>query len=330
MKLSLPVEIVGMGAAMPENVVTNADFEARLDTTDAWIVQRTGIRERRWTAAGESTLSLAVQASREALADAGLAAEDIDLIIVATITPEHTLPSTACELQAALGCRWIPVYDLVAACSGFVYAFTQGAQNVCNGLAGNALIVGAEAMTRLFDPDDRGTAILFGDAAAAVVIRRSEDPDRGIVAARLGADGSRARTIYIPAGGAALPASNNTVNEKLHFVRMEGRDVYKFAVNQMCAIVQETLDDVGMSVDRLKLLVPHQSNLRIIESAVKRIGIDPAKVVMNIDRYGNTSAASVPVALYEARRDGRYGPGDDVMMVAFGAGLTWGSALMRM
>lgn len=330
MKVSLPVEIAGMGVCIPEHRVTNADFEQRLDTSDEWIVQRTGIRERRWTVDGETTLTLATQAGKAAIEDAGLTPKDIELIIVATITPEHTLPSTACELQAALGCDWIPVYDLVAACSGFVYALAQGAQNISSGMANNVLIVAVDTMTRLFDHDDRGTAILFGDAAAAVVLRKSNDPQRGILGVRLGADGGRAKTIYIPAGGSAEPASLKTVNERLHYVRMQGREVYKFAVTQMYSIVRDTLDDVGLTIDQIKLLVPHQSNLRIIESACKKLPIDMDRVLINIDRYGNTSAASVPVALYEARRDGRFGPGDYVMLVAFGAGLTWGSALLRM
>lgn len=330
MKVSLPVEIAGMGVSIPPRVVTNADFAHRLDTSDEWISQRTGIRERRWVSPGESTLSMAVEAGRQAIAEAGVSPTQIDLIIVATITPEHTLPSTACELQAELGCGWCPAYDLVAACSGYVYGLAQAAQNVAAGLARNALVVAVDTMSNIVDPEDRATAILFGDAAAATLLRPSTDAQRGIFALRLGADGERGKTIYIPAGGAAEPACPKTVNERLHYVRMAGREVYKFAVTQMQALVQQTLEDVGIAPERLKLLIPHQSNLRIIESAVERLGLPLDKVLINIDRYGNTSAASVPVALHEARQTGRYQPGDYVMLVAFGAGLTWGSALLRM
>ncbi len=329
MKISMPVEIVGTGMAVPERVVTNKDFEARLDTNDEWIVKRTGIRERRWASPEIGSLTLATQASQRALEHAGMTADDIDLIIVATITPEHTLPTTSCELQAALGCNWCQAYDLVAACSGFVYAFGQGAQNVHLGTAKNALVVGVDTMSRIIDPEDRGTAILFGDAAAAVVIRKAQDPERGILAMRCGADGGRAKTIYIPAGGTAEPASQKTVDERLHYVRMQGREVYKFAVTQMQSLIHETLEDVGMTPDQLKLVIPHQSNLRIIESACEKLGLREEQVLINIDRYGNTSGASVAVGLHEARASGRFQQGDHILLVAFGAGLTWASALIR-
>ena len=330
MKLSWAVEIAGTGASVPDQIIRNEDFLQWFDTNDEWIVQRTGIRERRWTREGESTLSLSTAASREALTTAGIAAEDIDLIVVATITPEHTLPSTACELQAALGCRWVPSFDLSAACSGFVYALTTAAQYIELGMARNALVVGADCMTRMNNLEDRSSAILFGDGAAATVLRKSSDPDRRVLAARLGADGGRALTIYVPAGGAALPASQKTIDERLHFVRMQGREVYKFAVTQMLEIVRETAADAGIALDDIKLIIPHQSNLRIIEGAIKRLEFPMERVLINIDRYGNTSAASIPIALHEARLAGRYGPGDLVMFVAFGAGLTWSSYLARM
>ncbi|RMF83399.1 MAG: beta-ketoacyl-ACP synthase 3, partial [Planctomycetota bacterium] len=271
MKLSWAVECAGTGMSVPDRIIRNDDFLQWFDTSDEWIVQRTGIRERRWTRDGESTLSLATAAGRDAIADAGISPDDIDLIVVATITPEHTLPSTACELQAALGCRWVPSYDLSAACSGFVYAMTNAAQSIELGMARTALVVGVDCMTRMNNLEDRASAILFGDGAAAAVLRRSESSDRRVLAARLGADGGRALTIYVPAGGAALPASQKTIDERLHFVRMQGREVYKFAVTQMHEIVRDTAADAGVAIDDIKLIIPHQSNLRIIESAVKRL-----------------------------------------------------------
>ncbi|TWT45891.1 3-oxoacyl-[acyl-carrier-protein] synthase 3 [Phycisphaerae bacterium RAS1] len=329
MKLDWPIEIIGAGVSLPTKAVSNADFCKRLDTTEEWITQRTGILSRRMAAPEESTLTLAVDASRQAIAEAGLTPKDLDMIVLGTITPEHALPATSCELQAALGCRWIPAFDLVAACSGFVWSFVTAAHYVHTGMAGNVLVVGAETLTRITDMEDRGTAILFGDGAGAVVIRKSADPHRRLLAARMGSDGERGMLIWIPAGGAKEPASVKSVNERLHYMRMKGREVYKFAVTQFQELIAETLDDAGVKIEDVKLVVPHQSNMRIIESACERFGLPREKVVINIDRYGNTSAASIPIAFWEAKRDGRFQPGDLVLLVAFGAGLTWGSALLR-
>jgi 3-oxoacyl-[acyl-carrier-protein] synthase-3 len=329
MKVKWAVEIAGTGAYVPSRVVTNADFAERLDTSDEWIVQRTGIRERRIVAPGQGTLDLALNASRQALADGELQPNEIDLIILATATPEHPLPSTSCELQAALGCDWIPAFDIAAACSGYVYAMVNAAHFIDSGMARRALILGAETLTSITDMEDRGTAILFGDAAAAAILQPSDDPNKGILAARLGADGARAKAVWVPGGGAVEPASHRTVNERLHYMKMKGREIYKFAVNMMYSLVVETAEDAGVSLDELALVIPHQSNLRIIESAVGRLGIPMEKVSVNIDRFGNTSAASIGVAFHEARETGRIKSGDLVMFVAFGAGLTWGSALLR-
>lgn len=329
MRLAWPVEIAGTGICIPEQVVTNEDLARRVDTSNEWIVQRTGIHERRVVEAGQATLALAAKASQAALVDAGVSAEEIDVIIVATITPDYQLPATACLLQAELGCRWVPAFDMAAACSGFVWALMSGAQYVLNGLATTVLVVGAECLSAITDGQDRSTCILFGDAAGAAVIRPAQEPDRGILAARMGADGYRGMLIYIPAGGAREPATHRTVNERLHYMRMQGREVYKFAVMQMREIIHDTCADAGVSVDDLTLVVPHQSNLRIIESACQRAGVPMEKVVINIDRYGNTSSASVAVAFHESRVQGRFKSGDLVMLVAFGGGLTWGSALLR-
>lgn len=329
MKLGWPVEIAGTGAYLPERVVGNDEIAGQVDTSDEWIVQRTGIRERRWAAPGEGTLILAKRASEAALADAGLTPQDVDLIIVATVTPEHPLPATACLLQAALGCRWIPAFDLAAACSGYVWAFANAAQYIVTGLARNVLVVGAECLSTITDKLDRGTCILFGDAAGAAVLRPAENGARNILAVRMGADGDRGRLIYIPAGGSKDPASHRTVDERLHYMHMQGREVYKFAVTQMQAVIEETCADAGVAKTDLALVIPHQSNLRIIESACQRAGVPMDKVIVNIDRYGNTSSASVAVGLHEARAEGRCKPGDLVMLLAFGAGLTWGSVLLR-
>ena len=329
MKLGWPVEIAGTGAYLPERIVGNDEIAGQVDTSDAWIVQRTGIRERRWAAPGEGSLALATHASQAALADAGVTPQDVDLIIVATVTPEHPLPATACLLQAALGCRWIPAYDFAAACSGFVWAFASAAQYIVSGMARTVLVVGAECLSTITDQLDRATCILFGDAAGAAVLRPSANGARSILAVRMGADGERGRLIYIPAGGSKEPASHRTVDERLHFMHMQGREVYKFAVTQMQAVIEETCADAGVALGDIALVIPHQSNLRIIESACQRAGLPMEKVIINIDRYGNTSAASVAVGLHEARADGRCKPGDLVMLLAFGAGLTWGSVLLR-
>lgn len=329
MRLAWPIEIAGTGTCLPARVVANDELARQVDTSNEWIVQRTGIHERRMAAPGETTLTMAVGASQAALADAQLTPRDLDLIVVATITPEHQLPATACELQAELGCGWIPAFDVAAACSGFVWAFISAAQYLINGLAGTVLVVGSECLSHIVDMQDRATCILFGDAAGAAVLRRSQDGDRGVLAVRMGADGQRGRLIYIPAGGSREPATLRTVNERLHYMRMQGREVYRFAVTQMQEVVRDTCADAGIGVDDLALLIPHQSNLRIIELACQKAGISLEKVAVNIDRYGNTSAASVAVALHEARQQGRIKPGDLVMLAAFGAGLTWGSVLLR-
>lgn len=321
-------EIAGTGCGAPSRVVTNHDFAQRLDTSDEWIVQRTGIRERRFAGPDENTLTMSTAAARQALEAARLDPKELQLIVHATITPAHPLPSTACELQAALGCEWIPAFDIAAACSGFVYALATAAQFMHSGMYNNVLVIGSETLTRVTNQEDRSTAVLFGDGAGAAVLRKC-DSGQGILSMLLGADGYRAKAIWIPAGGSEEPASDRTVNEKLHGMRMNGREIYKFAVTQMHDVVRTTADDAGVALDDIKLVIPHQSNQRIIESARERLGIPAEKVLINIDRYGNTSAASIPIGLHESVRDGRIQRGDLVMLAAFGAGLTWASALIR-
>ncbi len=324
-----PVEILGTGAGLAEKVVTNDDIAAVVDTDDQWIASRTGIRERRTVGEGQTTLSMSVEASREALDDAGLAATDLDMIICATLTPDHHLPCTACQIQHEIGARQIPAFDLNAACSGFVFGVITAAQFIRCGSANKILIIGAESLSTITNKQDRATCILFGDGAAAAVLGPSESPERGVLSCLWGSDGSGSKLIWIPAGGAQEPASLRTVNEGLHFLRMNGREVYKFAVTRMQALIKETAADAGVSISDISMVVPHQSNLRIIDSACRKLGIPESSVIVNIDRFGNTSAASVPLALNEVRRAGRIHSGDLVLLIAFGGGLTWASVLMR-
>lgn len=325
----IPVRIRGLGSAQPARVMTNADFEKTLDTSDEWIRTRTGVRERRIAGDGEDTLTMAVAASRQALDDAGLAPEDLDLVIVATCTPAFPIPATACFLQNELGCRHIGAFDLHAACSGFVYALVAAAHLTTSGQYRNALVVGSEKMSAVTDFDDRGTCILMGDGAGAAIIGPASNGTSGLYEHSLGADGSGARMIWVPAGGSREPASKKTIDERLHYLKMRGREVYKFAVAKMQEVITDTITRAGISFDDLALVIPHQSNLRIIESAAKKLGIGLDKVAVNIDRYGNTSSASIPMAMDEAYRAGRIRPGDWVLLAGFGAGLTWASALLR-
>ena len=333
--MSQPLQVVirGTGASVPEHVLDNDYFISYLDTSDEWITTRTGIHERRKLGEGESTLDMALEASQRALDDAGMSAGELDLIMVCTATSETPLPSTACWLQDALGVaggEGVGAFDLGAACSGFVYGVVVAGAMLQVGRYRNVLVVAAEALTRITDYEDRATCVLFGDGAGAVILSRSDDPQQGIIYHDLGADGSQASAIWVPAGGAREPASRKTVNERLHFMRMRGRAIYKFAVTKMQRLIEEALEATGTGIDDLKLVIPHQSNLRIMESARVRVGLPPEKMAVNIDRYGNTSAASIALALDEARREGTVGAGDLVLLVAFGAGLTWASALMRL
>lgn len=322
--------IRGMGSALPARVVTNADFEKTLDTSDEWIRTRSGIRERRFVEPGENTLTLSTTAARAALDSAKMTPAELDMILVATCTPAYPLPATACFLQAELGCRHIPAFDLSAACSGFVYGLVSGACLMHGGGYRNILVIGGETMSSITDFEDRTTCVLLGDGAGAAIITPADNDTSGLYDQALGADGGGAKFIWVAAGGSAEPTSAKSVNERLHYMRMKGRDVYKFAVTKMQEVLASTLKRTGLSVDDLKLVIPHQSNLRIIESAAEKLGLPESKVAVNIDRYGNTSAASIPLALEEAWRTGQVGPGDWVLLAGFGGGLTWGTALLRM
>jgi 3-oxoacyl-[acyl-carrier-protein] synthase-3 len=323
--------IAGSGSCTPQRRLTNADLEKLVDTNDEWIVQRTGIRERRVVSDGESTVTLALQAAQRALENAKITADDLDLIIVATLTPELITPSTACLLQEKLGIkRHIGAFDMGAACSGFVYSLATAAQFIQTGAFKNILVVGAETLTRIVDYTDRGTCILFGDGAGAVVLSATEDIHRGIQAFELGADGMDGEMLYVPAGGSRLPASAETIANRQHYLKMNGREIYKFAVHQMTNSLKKAMEACNLTAADVKLVVPHQVNQRIIDSATEKMGFPKDKVFVNIDRYGNTSAASVPLALDEALRGGACGKGDWIIMVAFGAGLTWASATVKL
>lgn len=323
--------ISGTGCALPEKRLTNADLEKMVETADDWIVQRTGMRERRIVSAGETTGTLATIAARRAIEDAKLTPEDIDLIIVSTLTPDMLTPSTACLVQHNLGIkRHIGCFDLNAACSGYVYGISTAAQFVINGAFRHVLVIGAETLSRFVDYTDRNTCILFGDGAGAAVISRNDDQARGLQAFHLGANGDGAQFITIPAGGSLCPPCAGSIAEKQHYLKMNGREVYKFAVHQMTESLRWGMEACGLTAETVKLVVPHQVNQRIIDSATEKMGFPKEKVFINIDKYGNTSAASVGIALDEARKAGRCGPGDWIIMVAFGAGLTWAAATVKL
>ena len=328
----LRVRIRGTGASVPDEVLDNDFFASYLDTSEEWIVPRTGIHQRRRAGKNESTLTLALEASRRALENAGMSAQEIDLLVVCTVTPDTPLPATACWLQDALGIsgRGTPAFDIAAACSGFVYGLVLASTMIEQGAHNNVLLVGAEALTRITNYQDRSTCILFGDGAGAAILSRTEDPQQGIIYHELGADGSKAKAVWVPAGGAREPASIRTVNESLHYMRMNGRELFKSAVLKMEELVDRTLSKTGLEPADIKLVIPHQSNLRIIDAARRRLGLMPDKVAVNIDRYGNTSAASIALAFDEAWHGGRVSPGDLVLFLAFGAGVTWGTVLMRL
>ena len=323
--------IAGTGSVLPEKRLTNADLEKMVETSDDWIIQRTGMRERRVVGPGETTSSLATLAAQRALQAAGISAQDLDQIIVGTLTPDMQTPSTACLVQHNLGIqRHIGAFDINAACSGFVYALSTATQFIQNGSFRNILVIGAETLSRFVDYTDRNTCILFGDGAGAAVIQACDDPRRGVQAFTLGANGGGGGLIQIPGGGSAHPASATTLAQKMHYLKMNGRDVYKFAVHQMTESLAQAMQACSLTAADVKLVVPHQVNLRIIDSATEKMGFPRDKVFINIERYGNTSAASVAIALDEALRQGACGKGDWIIMVAFGAGLTWAAATVTL
>jgi len=322
--------IIGIGSYLPEKVLSNTDFEKFLDTSDEWITTRTGIKQRRVAADTESTMDLATNAARKAIEDARIDPNLIELIVVSTFTPDMPLPSTACFVQQTLGLKNCAAFDIAAACSGFIYGLTTGSQFIRSGQYKNVLVIGAESITRVTDYKDRGSCILFGDGAGAVVLSATTEPGRGVRYTKLAADGDGWNLLYIPGGGSKTPASAQTVENRDHYIKLNGREVYKFAVHKMQMLIEDAMEQCKLTVEDIAMVVPHQVNQRIIDSACSHCGFPVEKVFINIDRTGNTSAASIPIALDEAKRTGKIKAGDTILMVAFGAGLTWGSAVVKM
>ena len=322
------VSITGVGSYVPDRVLTNAELERMVDTSDEWIRSRTGIRERRIAADDQATSDLAVAAARRALTSAGLTATDVDLIIVATITPDMLFPSTACLVQHKLGATRAAAFDLEAACSGFVYALDVGAHFVQSHTYNTVLVIGAEKMSSVVDWTDRNTCVLFGDGAGAAVLQNRPSA-HGLLTTCLGSDGGKAKLLELPAGGSAVPTTAASVANRLHYLRMDGKETFKSAVNAMVSAANEALSRCGIPVSQLKCIIPHQANLRILNAVAERLNAREDQLFVNVDRYGNTSAASVAIALDEAVQQGRVLRGDLVLLVVFGAGLTWGAAVIE-
>jgi len=320
----------GTGRYVPERVLTNRELERMVDTTDEWITQRTGIRERRIAADDESTSDLALKAARMALERAELRAEDLDAIILGTVSPDTYCPAGAVYVQAKLGAKNACAFDVSAACTGFVYATTIATSFIRSGFYQNVLVIGAEVLSRLIDFSDRNTCILFGDGAGAAVLSRApEGSESRIIDNYLRADGEGSDLIIMPGGGSKRPATHDTVEARLHYLTMQGREVFKFATRSMLELLQKSFERNGLTMSDIDLVVPHQVNYRIIESVLRKIEIPADRLYLNLDRYGNTSAASVPIALHEALEEGKLARGKLVLLVAFGAGLTWGYSLIR-
>ena len=319
--------VIGTGSALPRRIVTNAELAERVETSDEWIIERTGIRQRHIAGPDETTATLATAAARAALADAGMKASDIDLIVLATATPDNTFPATATKVQAALGCTGGIAFDVAAVCSGFLYALATADSLLKTGMAKRALVIGAETFSRILDWEDRTTCVLFGDGAGAVVLETQTGAAAGkdvpgIIATRLHADGSYHDMLYVDGG----PSTTQTVGH----VRMKGREVFRHAVMNLANVLKEVLEDTGVSVEDIDWVVPHQANIRILDATAKKLGLEPEKVIVTVHTHANTSAASVPLALDTARKDGRIKPGDLVMLEAMGGGFTWGASLIRM
>jgi 3-oxoacyl-[acyl-carrier-protein] synthase III len=322
------VGISGLGSCLPDKILSNADLEKIVDTNDEWIETRTGIRERRIVDEDTALSDICVVAAQRALEDAGVHAEDIDLILVATITPDFVFPSTACILQDKLGAKKAAALDIEAGCSGFLYGLAVGSQFIATGMYNKVLVIGGETLSKILDMTDRGTCILFGDGAGAAVLSPVEDGN-GFLSFVLGAQGQGGENLCMPAGGSRNPTSEETVKDRQHFIKMSGNEVFKFAVRIMGEAAVQSLEKAGLSTKDVDVLIPHQANIRIIDAAMKRLDLDRDKVIVNLDKYGNMSAASIPVALDEAVKEGRIKNGDTIVMVGFGAGLTWGACAMK-
>lgn len=320
--------ITGWGMAIPKKILTNKDLEKIVDTNDEWIVSRTGIRERRIAGANDTTASLAAEAALRALEVANLHPSDLDLIIVSTSSPDYIFPATACLVQDQIGAVRAGAFDLLAACTGFVYAVNLGSQAIKSNGANNVLVIGSETLSRIVNWKDRNTCILFGDGAGAFVIQASEEPG-GVISAVLRSDGSGADLLSVPASGSRHPASMQTLYDGLHYIQMNGREVFRFATRVMAEASQQAIESANLTMDDIQIVIPHQANSRIIEAAARGLNIPMERVMMNLERYGNTSTASIPIATIEAVQTERLKPGDKTVMVAFGSGLTWGAVLVE-
>jgi 3-oxoacyl-[acyl-carrier-protein] synthase III len=320
--------ITGTGSYVPKKVLTNHDLEKMVDTSDAWILERTGIRERRIVDKGQCTSDLAYEAGRKALKEAGLGAEDLDLIIVATTTPDMVMPNTGCVLQEKLGAKKAAAFDVYAACSGFIYGLSIANAFIRSETYTNILLVGAEVLSRFTDWEDRTTCVIFGDGAGAVVLQRHAGK-RGVLSTHLHSDGTLGELLKVPGGGALHPPSHDTVEKRMHYIRMKGNETFKVAVRALEDVVQEALEHNKVKPEEIDWLVPHQANLRIIQAMAQRLKMPMERVVVTIHKYGNTSAATIPMALDEAVRDGRIKENQLLLFEAFGGGLTWASALVR-
>ncbi len=322
------VHIVGTGSYVPQRVLRNADLEKLVDTTDDWIVTRTGIRERRIAAENECTSDMGAQAALRAMEQAGVRGEDIDLIICATLTPDMPFPATACLIQQKIGAKRAAAFDMEAACSGFLYAVEIGQQFITSGTYNTVLVIGAEKLSTITDWEDRSTCVLFGDGAGAAVLR-SSGQTHGILTTCMGADGSQSDILLMPAGGARYPASKESVSGRMHYLKMAGKEVFKNAVVAMQTAAEEALRKCNLTIQDIQCVIPHQANIRILEALADRLGAPMDKVYVNLDRYGNVSAASVAIALDEAARAGRFQRGDLILLVVFGSGLTWAAAVIQ-
>ena len=318
--------ITGWGKSVPENVLTNDQIAEMVDTNDEWIYSRTGIRERHIATDGDSSASLGAEAAIQALQVANLSPSDVDLIVVATSSPEHIFPSTASLIQDRIGAAKAGAFDLSAACTGFIFAMNMAAQAIQSGSIDNALIIGAETLSRYVDWEDRVTCILFGDGAGAFVLQSSTEPG-GVMSSVMRSDGSGGDLLSIPAGGSYMPTSPETIQDRLHFIRMDGKKVFRFATRVMAQATGDAAEEAGLTLDDVNWVVPHQANQRIIETAARRLKMPMDRFVVNLEHYGNTSTASIPLAAYDAINDGRFQPGDRVVFVGFGAGLTWGAVV---
>lgn len=325
---NINVGISGVGSYLPDNRVTNDDLSKIVETSHEWIVERTGIHERRVLSEDMATSDTATIASKKALEDAKLKPEDIDLIIVATVTADYALPSTACIVQKNIGAMKAAAFDINAGCSGFVYGLTLGESFIKSGVYEKVLVIGAETLSRIVDWQDRNTCVLFGDGAGACILEKCEE-GFGILSSELGSDGSNGEVLIQPAGGSKFPASQETLDKRLHYIKMDGKEVFKFAVRVMEKASMSVLEKANLELEDLDFLIPHQANTRIIDAAAKKLKLKKDKIYVNLNKYGNMSSASIPVALDEAIKDNRIKKGDNVLLVAFGAGLTWASMTLK-